>query len=261
VHEPVDAPVFALSVHSTSLIDSVVAGITQSSGLLMPNVFITATLVAACLISLVQPFPLAAEPAAEQGEGTVSIYNLDSAAHTAGVAIDGPIDKTIASHALELIRFLRVDNDELTVYLNSSGGDVAAAIEIGEEVRKLSVLTATDDHGECLGACVLILAAGVRRSPAPDSVGIYRLPDPKEPAGRDRASQKSAAPAKRVQTYLARMGMPDRLYKEMMQRAPDKMLVLDAARLKAFGLDGIDPAYEKWLRENANTERPQQPQQ
>ena len=65
----------------------------------MPNVFITATLVAACLISLVQPFPLAAEPAAEQGEGTVSIYNLDSAAHTAGVAIDGPIDKTIASPA------------------------------------------------------------------------------------------------------------------------------------------------------------------
>ena len=159
----------------------------------MPNVFITATLVAVCLISLVQPFPLAAEPAAEQGEGSVSIYNLDSAAHTAGVAIDGPIDKTIASHyAVELIRFLRVDNDELTVYLNSPGGDVGAAIEIGEEVRKLSVLTATDDHGECLGACVLILAAGVRRSPAPDGMAIYRLPDPKEPAGRDRAGQRKA---------------------------------------------------------------------
>jgi hypothetical protein len=225
----------------------------------MPNVFRAATVGAVCLLSLAQPSPLAAEPEADQAaEGTVTIYNLDSAAHTAGVAIDGPIDKNAAAHALQLIRFLRPDNDELTIYLNSSGGDVAAAIELGEEVRKLSVLTALDDHGECLGACVLVLAAGVQRSPVPDRVGIYRLADPKEPPSRDRTSQKNAAPAKKVQVYLARMGMPDRLYKEMMQRPPDKMLVLDAARLKTFGLEGIDPAYEKWLRENGNTERPQQ---
>ena len=88
--------------------------------------------------------------------GHVTILNLDSAAHTAGVAIDGPISKNAAAHALQLIRFLRPDNDELTIYLNSSGGDVSAAIELGEEVRKLSVLTALDDHGECLGACVLV---------------------------------------------------------------------------------------------------------
>jgi hypothetical protein len=254
----VDAPVFALSVRSASLIDSRLAGITQSSELLMPNVFKAATVGAVCLISLAHPSLLAAEPEADQAlEGTVTIYNLDSAGHTAGVAIDGPIDKNAAAHALQLIRFLRPDNDELTVYLNSSGGDVSAAIELGEEVRKLSVLTALDDHAECLGACVLVLAAGVRRSPVPDRVGIYRLPDPKEPSP-SRGSQKNAGPAKKVQVYLARMGMPERLYKEMMQRPPDKMLVLDAARLKTFGLDGVDPAYEKWLRENANTERPQQ---
>jgi hypothetical protein len=249
------APVFALSVRSASLIDSRLAGITLSSGLLMLNVLKAATVGAVCLMSLAHPSPLAAEPEADQAsEGTVTIYNLDSAGHTAGVAIDGPIDKNAAAHALQLIRFLRPDNDELTVYLNSSGGDVSAAIELGEEVRKLSVLTALDDHGECLGACVLVLAAGVRRSPVPDRVGIYRLPDPSP----SRGGQKNAGPAKKVQVYLARMGMPDRLYKEMMQRSPDKMLVLDAARLKTFGLDGIDPAYEKWLRENANTERPQQ---
>ena len=92
---------------------------------------------------------------------------------------------------------------------------MSAAIELGEEVRKLSVLTAIDDHGECLGACVLVLAAGVRRSPVADKVGIYRLADPKEPA-RDRAGQKNAPAAKKVSVYLARMGMPDRLYKEMM---------------------------------------------
>ena len=46
----------------------------------MPNVFKAATVGAACLMSLAHPSPLAAEPEAEQAsEGTVTIYNLDSA--------------------------------------------------------------------------------------------------------------------------------------------------------------------------------------
>ena len=53
------------------------------------------------------------------------------------------------------------------------------------------------------------------------------------------------------------MGMPEKLFKEMMQRPSDKMLLLNASRLKTFGLDGIDPAYAKWLRENSD----QQPSQ
>jgi hypothetical protein len=48
----VDAPVFALSVRSASLIDSRLAGITLSSGLLMLNVFKAATVGAVCLMSL-----------------------------------------------------------------------------------------------------------------------------------------------------------------------------------------------------------------
>ena len=157
----------------------------------MLNAFKAAMVSAVCLASLVHPSPLAAEPEADQGsEGTVTILNLDSAAHTAGVAIDGPISKNAVAHALQLIRFLRPDNDELTVYLNSSGGDVSAAIELGEEVRKLSVLTAIDDHGECLGACVLVLAAGVRRSPVADKVGFI--------VWRIQRSRRVIAPVRRM---------------------------------------------------------------
>ena len=60
----------------------------------MLNAFKAAMVSAVCLASLVHPSPLAAEPEADPGsEGTVTILNLDSAAHTAGVAIDGPISK------------------------------------------------------------------------------------------------------------------------------------------------------------------------
>lgn len=225
----------------------------------MPNVFRTVTVCAVCLISLAQPSPLTAQSTDQPGEGNASIYNLDRNAGTGGVAIDGPIDKAVASHAVQLIKSVRPDVNDLMIYLNSPGGDPAAAMELGEEVRKQWALTVVDEHGECLGACVLVLAAGVRRTPMPDRVGIYNPSlEPKELAGLSRGSQKNAGLAKRVQTYLARMGMPARLYSEMVQRPPDKMLLLDAGRLKALGLEGVYPAYEEWLRTNAN-QQPAQP--
>src|SRR5262245_18301634 len=119
---------------------------------------------AVCLIGLAQPAPLAAQAPAVPAEGNVSIYNLDSASRTAVIAIDGPIDKAMANRAVELIKFLRPDHDEVTVFLNSPGGYAAAAIEIGQEIKRLSILTAMDEHAECLGAAVLVLAAGARRS-------------------------------------------------------------------------------------------------
>ena len=105
--------------------------------------------------------------------------------------IHGPIDKAVASQVIKLIRSIRPDVDELTVSLNSSGGDVLAALELGEEVRKQWAWTAVDDDGECLGACVLVLAAGVRRTPAPEKVGLQRLNfEQRESISRDRAKQK-----------------------------------------------------------------------
>jgi hypothetical protein len=44
------------------------------------------------------------------------------------------------------------------------------------------------------------------------------------------------------------MGMPKRLFQEM--QSSERVLLLDARRLKALGLDGTDPAYEQWLRAN-----------
>jgi hypothetical protein len=48
--------------------------------------------------------------------------------------------------------------------------------------------------------------------------------------------------AKRVQTYLARMGMPKKLFQEMTaQQSSDKVRLLDAGRLKTLELDGHRP--------------------
>jgi hypothetical protein len=120
-------------------------------------------LCAVCLMGLALLSPVAAQSPVDQqtAGGTANIYNLDRDAHVGGVEIQGPIDRALTSQAIELIRSIRPDVDEL----NSAGGDVLAAIELGEEIRKQWALTAVDDDGQCLGACVLVLAAGVRRTP------------------------------------------------------------------------------------------------
>jgi hypothetical protein len=223
----------------------------------MANVLRTVGMCAVCVASLMLASAASAQPAADPppanlpaaglpAQGTASVHYLDSQARAAGVAITGPIDKVVAAHGIELLKSLRPSVDDLTVYLDSPGGDAAAAMELGQEIRNQWVLATVDDGGECLGACVLLLAAGVRRTPAPDTVGLHRPSDP-----------KNAALTKRVQTYLARMGMPERLFKEMMQHGSDKALVLDTAKLKTFGLEGVFPPYEEWTRTNAH-QRPAQ---
>jgi hypothetical protein len=216
---------------------------------------------AVCVMGLASLSPLAAQSPVEQQamEGSANIYNLDRDARVGGIEIQGRIGKAVANEAAKLIRSIRPDVDELTVFLSSPGGDVVAAMELGEEIRKQWALTIVDDDGECFGACVLVLAAGVRRTPAPENVGLKRMDFAQKDSASvspDRAKQKYTGLAKKVETYLARMGMPKKLFQEIAaQQSSDKVRLLDSARLKALGLDGIDPAYEQWLRANDNQER------
>jgi hypothetical protein len=232
-------------------------------GLYMQNSLRILGLCAICLMGLALLSPLGAQSPPDQrgGEGSANIYNLDRDARVGGIEIQGRIGKAVANEAAKLIRSIRPDVDELTVFLSSPGGDVLAAMELGAEIRKQWALTAVDEHGECFGACVLVLAAGVRRTPTPENVGLQRMDFGQKvsaSASPDGAKQNYTGLAKRVETYLARMGMPKKLFQEIAaQQSSDKVRLLDSARLKALGLDGIDPAYEQWLRANDNQERSQ----
>jgi len=226
----------------------------------MQNFLRSVAVCAVCAMVLLSP--LAAQPFVDQqaAEGSANVYNVDRDAQVGGIEIHGGIGKAVANEATKLIRSIRRDVDELTVFLSSPGGDVIAAMELGEEIRKQWASTAVDQHGECFGACVLVLAAGVRRTPTPQNVGLQRMNFAQKElssATPDRAKQNHTGLAKKVETYLARMGMPKKLFQELSaQQSSDKVRLLDSGRLKALGLDGIDPAYEQWLRDN-NQERSQ----
>ena len=138
-----------------------------------------------------------------------------------------------------------------SVVLNSSGGDVLAAMEIGEMVRKegMTTQTAISPQVGCLSACVLIFAAGVQKIAG--KVGIHRPHfDARLFAGLDRlqAQAKYDELAQRVRVYLAKMGMPDQLFVEMMQVPSNKIRMLTFEEMERFSLVGEDPAYAEWRR-------------
>lgn len=168
----------------------------------------------------------------------------------AKIWIVGKIDQGAACDAIDVMRGLFQDARTILLSLNSPGGNVAAAMQIGEEVRKRGAWTMVDDDSACASACPLILAAGVRRIAAEHRVGIHRPyfePSMFASLSREAASAKYEARSREVKAYLSRMGMPDELFELMLRQPSDGVLWLDNFQLTRLGLEGNDPAYDEWV--------------
>lgn len=185
---------------------------------------------------------------------TVSISSLDPNGRFAHLSIAGDITAADAKAFAKLVGNVRTKYDVVDVDLNSRGGDVLAAMQIGRVIRANSIwTTASDEPGNiCASACVLILASGVARMASDDSdVEIHR------PYYEPHVFAKlPLADAQRlygeltndVQMYLARMGMSGALFQEMLQVPSDQGRTLNSEEMARFGLVGWDPAYQEWLK-------------
>jgi hypothetical protein len=171
------------------------------------------------------------------------------------VALTGEITKASVARFAEVIGAVRPRFEVLEITLNSRGGDVLAALQIGEIAREQWLMTTVDDDTpgiECASACVLVFAGGAVRIAGDDSrVGIHRPHfDPQLFASLDRtqAQKKYGDLADQVRTYLSKMGESDALYQAMMRVSSAEIRWLTYSEMKAMNLVGQDPAYAEWLR-------------
>jgi hypothetical protein len=184
----------------------------------------------------------------------VEVTRLDKQGRFASIEIKGEISRIDAEKFERLIGIIRPRFDVVEVELNSPGGDVLAAMDVGEVVRREWLWTTVeDDPGtECASACALIFAAGaVRIAGDRSKIGIHRpYFGQRYFAGLDRehARDRYDQLAHRVQNYLSKMGMSDRLYTEMMKISSQQIRVLTYTELEDFSLVGRDPGYEEWTR-------------
>jgi len=96
----------------------------------------------------------------------------------ARIELTGKITKTDVEKFEKLVALLRPMFDIVQVDLDSPGGDVFAAMQLGEIVRTNWLHTVVSDEPPakgCMSACVLILAAGaVRIIGDVPKIGIHR---------------------------------------------------------------------------------------
>jgi len=138
------------------------------------------------------------------------------------------------------------------VFLNSRGGEIQAAMQMGQILRAEAAEVYVDENAECSSACILVLAGGIHRGALPGAkLGIHRpLFQPEEFAelshleSQDRYSALSAA----VRHYLSSMGIADTLFDAMMNVPSRKMEFLTREFAEATHVLGDDPVYEEWQR-------------
>lgn len=174
-------------------------------------------LLAGCLFSL----PIAADAA------TITHEKLD--ATTGVIGIEGDI----VSGDLERFRQISLRYPKAVVVLNSDGGLIYPAIEIGKIIKVMGYATAVRDNDVCASACALIWMAGSRRFASySGNVGFHA-------SYRNESGKpvESGAANALVGNYLTLLGASAKTVVFATTAPPDKVLWLTAANKEASGID------------------------
>jgi hypothetical protein len=152
---------------------------------------------------------------------------------------------TITSKTPDDVRYLIAHRDSYPrkisgsmVTLDSPGGDVRSAMEIGKLVREQKLHVVIDSSAKCVSACVLVLAGATQRK-IKGAVGIHRPyfnTSANENSSPDVVVRNYGESVKRAREYLATMGIADGLLDEMLRIEPTDVRYLSRAELSAFGL-------------------------
>jgi ATP-dependent protease ClpP protease subunit len=154
-----------------------------------------------------------------------------------------------ALHVKTALQAIKPETMPLSVrplfYLNSPGGDIYAAMEMGRLLRKARATCIVPAHKQCASACVFVLAGCIERS-VYGKVAIHR-PYSTYVGLRDYESAEKEY--RRTETaakhYLKEMNLSDKLYEAMVQIPPEQIRVLGRKEIEDFSLIGIDPVEQK----------------
>jgi hypothetical protein len=190
-------------------------------------------------ISLIVLFgsPTRADTRSHCGDGNICYATLEGAISNSDVLAFREIAKKIASNP--------PSKQALMINLNSKGGDIKSAIEIGKLIRQFPISVASVRRDDtCFSACIFVLAGAVVRD-VDGKVGIHRpYTATTEQKNFQIRQQEFTVLTRSIKEYLESMNLPSSLYDEMMQIPPQAIRVLSDAELNRFGLNRNDPVYQ-----------------
>jgi len=126
-----------------------------------------------------------------------------------------------------------LSSDAAIVFLESAGGSIEAAIEIGKVIRLKGMTTIVADDDYCVSACGLIWLAGERRLLTPRArVGFHATY-----VTKDNVRVESGTGNALVGRYLTLLNLPERAVVFATVAGPHKLNWLDASNKRASGID------------------------
>lgn len=168
-----------------------------------------------------------------------------------GASIQISISEVIIKEDADLIKkrvaaFQQEAGDKgYMISLNSVGGDLMAAIEIGKLARKIKAMVMVDSGANCMSSCVFILAGGLGRI-VEGQVGIHRPYDPYAKEASEVAVKSYYARLRQVATdFLDSVNIDKNLYDAMMRIPPEQIRILSENELSVYGLSSNDPYFEE----------------
>lgn len=182
------------------------------------------------------------------------------------VSIDGPSLVTIRIEGeinQEDMKFLERTHDLLgfdkkkpimMLDIDSEGGNLAAALDIGEYARKMGAYARVEREAQCLSSCVFILAGAPNRI-IYGKVGIHRPFDPVGvEGGIDKVNELYSDVRSKVVGFLERMNIDPKLYDTMIRTPPHSMRILSHKEMEQYGLSLPDPHHDE-ARDTAEAQR------
>ena len=158
------------------------------------------------------------------------------------VVANGGIEASTPSDFAAEVASLGAAGNQLTVFMSSPGGNVEAAMQLGEMFRNLhvkAVITRMDPNkpgarrgGYCVSACVYAMMGAVRRIAPPDAkIGLHRMSV--ETIGFTGISHHTVGPdlVSKVTEYAERMGVSGALVASAESQVPELVHLLSYSEM------------------------------
>ena len=144
------------------------------------------------------------------------------------IFISGKIEKEDAKIFEEIV----VSSEADTVVLNSPGGSVNSALEIGRVIRSRGMSTVITQNSYCASACGLIWIAGARRILTPGArVGFHATF-----TTTDSMRMESGVGNALIGRYLTLLNLPERAVVFATAAGPEKLNWLDVNNMGSSGI-------------------------
>jgi hypothetical protein len=132
---------------------------------------------------------------------------------------------------------------ELEVDLDSTGGDVDTAMQIGRIIRKYEGYTVVSPNDKCYSSCALIYSAGVRRFNH-GVIGLHRPYFSSAPQSRQSIEREVPLMLQKLKAYVQEMGNTDIFYQEMVNTEPSAIKLYAGDDIKRI-IPELDPTYDE----------------